>query len=330
VRRSPSPTWIFAVAGLAVLLVGAWHYVAFRDIDQTWFGALAAAWFDAPLADAAPADSTGGWTGAAPAFLHVVAFVLLTWALTGLTRTTLWLAPALWTLINALFELSQSRVAAAWRMPGTFDANDLVAILFGGAIAFGVGWASLRVGPGPIAPRVGKLRRLIGAGVIVPAGLLTITASYLYGYYLPVYMSYADLRAAVRAEAPRPLTQVGKIYEYQSWLLVNERNRGVHLFDNTDPANPRNHAFIVVPGNLDVAVRDGYLYADSFIDLVTIDLNDPANIREVNRALDVFPYDEYQAVPNFVWFDSVDRARGVVIDYAIEYRDSKPSGSQEN
>jgi hypothetical protein len=143
-------------------------------------------------------------------------------------------------------------------------------------------------------------------------------------------MSYADLRAAVRAEAPRPLTQVGKIYEYQSWLLVNERNRGVHLFDNTDPANPRNHAFIVVPGNLDVAVRDGYLYADSFIDLVTIDLNDPANIREVNRALDVFPYDEYQAVPNFVWFDSVDRARGVVIDYAIEYRDSKPSGSQEN
>jgi hypothetical protein len=39
-----------------------------------------------------------------------------------------------------------------------------------------------------------------------------------------------------------------------------------------------------------MAVKDGYLMVDSFMDLVVIDINNMNNIKEVNRSIDIFPY----------------------------------------
>ena len=103
------------------------------------------------------------------------------------------------------------------------------------------------------------------------------------------YMTFEELRDSVVVEASREIKDAGKIYVYGDILLVNEKQKGVHIIDNSDKKNPINRAFVKVLGSSDIAVKDGYMMVDSFIDLVVIDINDISNIKEVNRTTDIFP-----------------------------------------
>lgn len=128
----------------------------------------------------------------------------------------------------------------------------------------------------------------------------------------PVYMTYTELRRSVAVEGPRSMNEMGRLVVYQNYLFVNEINKGLHIIDNIDPSSPKAVGFIKIPGNTDVSIRNGFLYADSFIDLVVIDIRDPAQIAEINRKNDLFPWNQYQVVGTDEWFDA-DESFGVVI-----------------
>jgi LVIVD repeat len=40
---------------------------------------------------------------------------------------------------------------------------------------------------------------------------------------------------------------------------------------------------------VDIAIRDNILYADSYTDLVVIDISNPENIKEIRRIRNIFP-----------------------------------------
>ncbi len=101
-------------------------------------------------------------------------------------------------------------------------------------------------------------------------------------------LSVDEVRNGIRSENPRSLESPGKIYVYKNYLLINELKKGVHVIDNSDISNPRMVSFLKIPGNGDMAVRDDILYADSYMDLVTLDLSNPTNPKEVGRNKDVF------------------------------------------
>jgi hypothetical protein len=105
----------------------------------------------------------------------------------------------------------------------------------------------------------------------------------------PVYMSFADLRSAVRVDAPHEVVKPGKIYVYGHYLLISEIGDGVHIVDNSNPSNPRYVAFVVVPGTGDMAVKDNIMYVDSYVDLVAIDITNPEQARVVHRIEAIFP-----------------------------------------
>ena len=130
----------------------------------------------------------------------------------------------------------------------------------------------------------------------------------------PDYMSYEDLRSAVATESPVPLKHPGKIYFKDNFILVNEYLKGIHVFDNQDPTHPEEVAFLQIPGNIDMAIRNQTLFADSYTDLVAIDLTDLQNVKEVSRLTDVFPYTipAYEAGARI---GSVDQTKGVVIGW---------------
>ena len=109
------------------------------------------------------------------------------------------------------------------------------------------------------------------------------------------YMTFEEFRAkGVEILEAREIKEAGKIYIYKSTLLVIEKNQGVHVIDNSDRKNPKPKVFIKVDGNLDMAVKDGYLYLDSYMDLVVLNINDLESIKEINRVNDSFNYDPYQ------------------------------------
>jgi hypothetical protein len=108
-----------------------------------------------------------------------------------------------------------------------------------------------------------------------------------YGNYTPVFMKRADLEKSVSWQSEgRDLENPGKIYYKSPYIFVNERYKGVHVINNSDPYNPVKEGFIVAPGCIDMAVKDNIMYLDNSVDLVAIDLN----AREVTKRIrNVFP-----------------------------------------
>jgi len=103
-----------------------------------------------------------------------------------------------------------------------------------------------------------------------------------------IYVQAEEFRIPVTTESPREMEETGKFYFYNNNILINEKNKGIHVIDNTDPKSPQNIAFINIPGNLDIAIRDNILYADNYVDLLSIDINDINNPTILCRDEEVF------------------------------------------
>ncbi|MCF8243836.1 MAG: hypothetical protein K9J37_02030 [Saprospiraceae bacterium] len=90
----------------------------------------------------------------------------------------------------------------------------------------------------------------------------------------PVYKSLEEVHSgtAVR-EAPRELKTPGQINYYNNRMFIVESGEGVHVIDNSNPAYPVNTDFIKVPGISDLAIKDDYLFVNSYVDLLVINLN---------------------------------------------------------
>ena len=131
-------------------------------------------------------------------------------------------------------------------------------------------------------------------------------------------MSYDDLRASFKSTSAQEIVQSGKIYFKDDFIYVNEFQKGIHIIDNSDPANPLNLKFIEIPGNVDLAIKGQLLYADSYVDLLTIDISDLEHIVEVDRDTNVFPY----IIPVYEVgiVESVDQTKGVIVGYEVSER----------
>ncbi len=107
-----------------------------------------------------------------------------------------------------------------------------------------------------------------------------------YADYLvatPVMMNLTEFRNSVDVLPPRPIDESGKIYAYKDYIFVNDKYRGVHVIDNSDPENPQKISFIEIAGNVDISIKDDILYADSIMDLMIFDISDISNITIVKR-----------------------------------------------
>jgi hypothetical protein len=116
-----------------------------------------------------------------------------------------------------------------------------------------------------------------------------VKSTYSFRTMMPVYLEMKDVRAKEISIAPaQEIEDPGKIYIYKDFLLINEPNKGIHIFDNKNPTNPINLSFIPIEGNVDLAINSDILYADNYVDLLAFDLTNIRNIRLVKRVEDVF------------------------------------------
>lgn len=108
--------------------------------------------------------------------------------------------------------------------------------------------------------------------------------------YTPVFVTIDEIRnGTIVNEAAREMCDPGKIYFYNNYIFINESREGVHIIDNSIPESPTNVGFISIPGNEDISIKNGFLYANSYIDLLTIDISDLQNASLVSRTENVFP-----------------------------------------
>ena len=142
------------------------------------------------------------------------------------------------------------------------------------------------------------LRQYLSVTIIIAAAVFGLSSckkdkcmqTVTYKTYVPVYMSYTDMRNGVKIGAAQPLKNPGKIYLKGNYIFVNEVNKGIHVIDNTNPSSPQNIAFITIPGNQDLATNGNTLYADSYIDLLSFNISDVNNISLISRTQSALPY----------------------------------------
>ncbi len=147
------------------------------------------------------------------------------------------------------------------------------------------------------------------------------------------FMSKSEFRSSVDIVAPQPIQFPGKIYAYQDYVFVNDVNKGVHIIDNTNPVTPKAIAYIKIPGNEDISVKDNFLYADSATDLLVFNISNINAISLVERLEDVFTiYNSH--TPNeadAVDYNEFDFETDVIIGWSLKReRREKLDDSQIN
>lgn len=140
----------------------------------------------------------------------------------------------------------------------------------------------------------------------------TVKRTYTYTLYRPVYQTTAAVRANIKSNAATGVQQPGKLFVKGNFIFLNEVDKGVHVIDNTDPAQPKNVAFIDIPGNVDLAVKGNTLYADLYTDLVAIDISNPLDAHVTKIVENVFPHRYYSS------YFSTDSAQVLITDWIIK------------
>lgn len=157
------------------------------------------------------------------------------------------------------------------------------------ATEFLSGWSDLKI---PVMKNFTPLLLLLFLPVTF-SSCLKDKCHRTYTLYRPVYHTTAEVRANIKSNSPRALERPGKFFVMGNYIFLNEIDKGIHIIDNSKPSAPKNIAFVDIPGNLDLAVRGTTLYADSYTDMVTLDITDPLHVQPKKFIDNTFPNRRY-------------------------------------
>ncbi len=134
--------------------------------------------------------------------------------------------------------------------------------------------------------------------------------------YKPVYSTSAELYL-IQNKPARSVTHAGKIYVKGNYIFQNEMGEGIHILDNTTPANTVRTGFISIKGSQEIAIKGNYLYSNNYDDLVVVDITDVNNVKEVNRVKNIFYKNNFQLSPpaGSGYFECADNKKGIVINW---------------
>ena len=137
--------------------------------------------------------------------------------------------------------------------------------------------------------------------------------------YSPVYSTDIASLKAIKAEPARTTVNGGKIYTVGNLLFQVELDSGIHIINYANPVSPRKLGFIKSLLCKELAVKNGLIYTNNLSDMVVIDINNPADIKEVGRTTAVFPDLASQYPPKTsnqferVYFECPDPKKGTVV-----------------
>jgi hypothetical protein len=133
--------------------------------------------------------------------------------------------------------------------------------------------------------------------------------------YAPVQLPKESVSQISTSES-FPIRNPGKIFLYQDYLMVNIPGEGFHVIDNSNPVSPNPLFFIDVPGSRDVAIKNGYIYADNYADIVVFTIDENREVQVVERLEGIMNNQLYPPYRN-VYFECVDPNKGVVVGWEL-------------
>ena len=128
---------------------------------------------------------------------------------------------------------------------------------------------------------------------LIAISIISCTTDYgkvevTYQEATAIYGDIDAIRSQPLNETLREITNPGKIYLGNDVILIGEEQEGIHVIDNSDPINPTSVNFINIPGTKEFFVKDNKIYAETYYDVVKIDISDMYNAVLDSRAEYVF------------------------------------------
>ncbi len=107
--------------------------------------------------------------------------------------------------------------------------------------------------------------------------------------YTPLFMTRKQLESSISSVAPQKLVEPGKLLLFNNYIFLNEKYKGVHVIDNSNPSSPQKVSFIRVPGCIDLALKNNFLMVDNAVDLVVLDISNVTQVTVSSRTKEAFP-----------------------------------------
>lgn len=247
-----------------------------------------------------------------------------------------WSAVLIAGIIGTGFEFMQPNI-----IPGVFDLDDFAALWIGCILCFI--WKPTRCTGKPF-----KEIEIVGKIIVILIGSLSAIATSgdspqtkkstrtKFPKTFPsetlgacddkpknsfaITLSIEKLRNSISFEsAVYPSNILGKAIHNGSVLLMQEVNQGIHVLNISDISQPVYQGFIVILGNTDFVLRGNRIIADSFIDLVEIELLDQG-ISVLRRWEGIFPANPMQSYLNWTAQHSASytSSKDIVVGYEVE------------
>ena len=100
--------------------------------------------------------------------------------------------------------------------------------------------------------------------------------------YVPTYSNDPALYN-IYADTPRAMKNPGKIYVKDNLIFQNDLGFGIHVIDKTIPSQLKSIGFINLRGNVEMSIKGNYLYANSYSDLVVVEITNWREVKEIQR-----------------------------------------------
>jgi hypothetical protein len=95
----------------------------------------------------------------------------------------------------------------------------------------------------------------------------------------PEYSVRESVKQAAKVQAPQAMKELGSFVLYGGAMYINEKNKGIHVIDYSDPTQPVNKGFLPIPGNLGLSIKNNFLYADCYCELMVFKILSKDNIQ---------------------------------------------------
>jgi hypothetical protein len=119
------------------------------------------------------------------------------------------------------------------------------------------------------------------------------------------------------SEEPREYGTLGQIEYYDNYILLTEKETGIHVIDNSNQDSLVNLVFLKLPGITDFIIKDDFLIASLANHLLTIEILDIENT-SITSIIEQASPNGIGSYPNMdfsVIFECVDLSKGIVEDW---------------
>lgn len=104
----------------------------------------------------------------------------------------------------------------------------------------------------------------------------------------PIYSVDTSYIKVTYQNSSEPVKNAGKIYVYGNYIFQADLGAGIHVIDNSNPAEAKRIGFLEVRGCEEIAIKGSYLYTNNYYDLITIDISRPEQASVVSRTKNAF------------------------------------------